>query len=76
MASAKQISHNEPVTIGGAILAFLVALGPALVAFGVDLSAEQLATAQGVAAALVVLVTIVVRGKVTPVHPEADTLDG
>lgn len=60
-------AKNEPVTIGGAIIAFLVALGPLLQAFGVDLTADQLAAGQTFVIAGVALVTIIVRRKVTPV---------
>lgn len=59
-------AKTEPVTIGGAIIALATAIGPALVAFGVDLTAEQLAAAQGVVVAVVALVSLVVRGQVTP----------
>ncbi len=58
---------KEPVTIGGGIIALLVALGPLLQAFGVDLTEAQINTSLVFITAAVGLVTLIVRSKVTPV---------
>lgn len=65
--SNKIKAKDEPVALGTLIIAVLVAVGPMLVSFGVDLSAEQLATTQAFALALMPLVAYVMRGKVTPI---------
>lgn len=56
----------EPVGVGGAIVAFVTAVLAALPAFGVALSPEQYSGALGVTTALVALVSVLVRRKVTP----------
>jgi len=65
---------KEPVALGGLIIAAFVALGPMLVAFGVDLSADQLATTQAFVVAIVAVVAYLVRRKVAPVEKGASPI--
>lgn len=59
---------KEPVGIGAAVVALVNSVLQALVLFGVDWTAEQLAVINLIAVNLVVLVTAwVSRNKVTPV---------
>jgi len=66
MAANKKTGTTEPVSIGGGVIALVAAVLPVLVLFGVDLTEAQIAGIQGVVVAVVALVTIVMRGKVTP----------
>lgn len=52
---------TEPVTIGGAVIVFGNAVLGALPLFGVDMSADQVGAANIVLAALVALITVIMR---------------
>lgn len=64
-------AQNEPVGIGGAVIAVIVAVGPLLTLFGIELSPEALGAINTLAIAVVTLVTLVVRSRVSPVVKEA-----
>lgn len=57
---------NEPVTIGGVILGLVTATLALLMAFGLELSQDQVAAILGFTTALIAVVTFIVRSKVTP----------
>ena len=57
---------NEPVTIGGVIIGLVTATLALLMAFGLELSQDQVAAILGFTTALIAVITFVVRSKVTP----------
>lgn len=57
---------NEPVTIGGVILGLVTATLALLMAFGLELSQDQVAAILGFTTALIAVITFIVRSKVTP----------
>ena len=65
---SEDLMHNEPVITGASVLAFVAAVVTLLVAFGVDISADQQkAVLSVVAIAGPVVVAVFVRRRVTPV---------
>lgn len=67
---------NEPVlTLGGAVLAVFVAGIALLPTFGIDITGEQQAALIAFVTAVITLVTVVQRSRVTPVSNAQDKID-
>lgn len=64
----------EPTAYGGAITALAVAVIPFLRAFGVNISEQQGDAVMTLLAALIVVGTVVLRSKVTPVSKAIDAI--
>jgi len=62
------MNQHEPVAIGGAISTLAAAIIAVLVGFGIVVwTAEQVGLALALVSALILVTTVIVRGKVSPV---------
>ncbi len=66
---------DEPVAWGGALTGVAVAVFPVLTAFGVHITQDQISSLLVLLGALIVLVTFVVRSRVTPVDKAQGVID-